>query len=225
MYFESGVAMLKLLIFDLDGTLVNSVADLADAANYALKNHGYPIHEEEKYNYFVGDGVWKLLERVLPESDRTNENINALHEDFAQYYNVHYRDKTRPYDGIPEVLEELRRHGYMLAVASNKPDEFTKTIVNYFFPKTFSYIQGGLDGVPKKPEPQIVFSIMDKLSVSSEECLFIGDTNVDIFTGKNSGIRTVGCLWGFRDYEELYSAGADEIILDPKELLDITNQL
>lgn len=217
--------MLKLLIFDLDGTLVNSIADLAEATNYALKKHGYPVHDEVKYNYFVGDGVLKLIERAMPDGEKTEERIKTLREDFSEYYNVHYKDKTRPYNGIPEVLNELREKGFQLAVASNKPDEFTKIIVNHFFPETFSYIQGGLDGVPKKPNPQVVFSIMDKFSVSSEECLFIGDTNVDILTGKNSGAHTIGCLWGFRDYEELSSVGADYIISEPKEILDITNRL
>lgn len=217
--------MIKLLIFDLDGTLVNSIADLAEATNYALKKHGYPVHDEEKYNYFVGDGVLKLIERALPEEDRTEERILALRKEFSQYYDVHYKDKTRPYDGIPEVLKKLRDSGYQLAVASNKPDEFTKVIVNHFFPETFSCIQGGLDGVPKKPDPQIVFSILEKFSVSPGECLFIGDTNVDILTGKNAGLHTIGCLWGFRDYEELSLAGADNIISDPKEILDIANQI
>lgn len=215
--------MLKLLIFDLDGTLVNSVADLADATNYALNKYGYPIHDEEKYNYFVGNGVLKLIERALPENERTEEQIKILREDFSEYYNVHYKDKTRPYNGIPEVLHKLRKKGLQLAVASNKPDEFTKIIVNHFFPDTFSCVQGGLDGVPKKPDPQIVLSIMEKFSVSPDECLFIGDTNVDILTGKNSGVCTIGCLWGFRDFEELSSAGADYIISDPEEILDITN--
>lgn len=212
--------MIKLLIFDLDGTLVNSIEDLADASNYALTKHGFPSHEKEKYNYFVGDGVMLLLKRALPENNRDDHTIDLIKADFSEYYNRNYSTKTKPYEGLSELLSALKAKGLRMAVASNKPDEFSKIIVEHFFEGLFEMVQGNKPDVPKKPDPQIVFEILEKLNVDKSECLFVGDTNVDIRTGKSAGVKSVGCLWGFRDLEELQEAEADYIISKPSEILN-----
>ena len=210
---------MKLAIFDLDGTLVDSLGDLADACNNGLKKMGYPVHELEKYRYFVGDGVLKLVERILPEDKRSEENISALKAEFDSYYNVHYADKTHPYDGIVSLLDALSAKGVKLAVASNKPDEFTKSVVNVFFEGKFDMVLGKCPDTEKKPAPDILLKIMDALDVSADETVMIGDTNVDIRTAKNAGVSSIGCLWGFRTMEELEQAGADHIVSSPNEIL------
>ena len=210
---------MKLAIFDLDGTLVDSLGDLADACNNGLKKMGYPVHELEKYRYFVGDGVLKLVERILPEDKRSEENISALKAEFDSYYNVHYADKTHPYDGIVSLLDALSAKGVKLAVASNKPDEFTKSVVNVFFVGKFDMVLGKCPDTEKKPAPDILLKIMDALDVSADETVMIGDTNVDIRTAKNAGVSSIGCLWGFRTMEELEQAGADNIVSSPNEIL------
>lgn len=210
---------MKLAIFDLDGTLVDSLGDLADACNNGLKKMGYPVHELEKYRYFVGDGVLKLVERILPEDKRSEENISALKAEFDSYYNVHYADKTHPYDGIVSLLDALSAKGVKLAVASNKPDEFTKSVVKVFFEGKFDMVLGKCPDTEKKPAPDILLKIMDALDVSADETVMIGDTNVDIRTAKNAGVSSIGCLWGFRTMEELEQAGADHIVSSPNEIL------
>lgn len=210
---------MKLAIFDLDGTLVDSLGDLADACNNGLRKFGYPVHELEKYRYFVGDGVLKLVERILPEEKRSEESIAALKAEFDSYYNVHYADKTHPYDGIVSLLDKLAERGVKLAVASNKPDEFTKAVVKVFFEGKFDMVVGKCPDTEKKPAPDILLKIMDALDVSADETVMIGDTNVDIRTAKNAGVSSIGCLWGFRTMEELEQAGADHIVSSPNEIL------
>ena len=216
--------MIKLAIFDLDGTLVNSIDDLADAVNKALKECGFPTHSVEKYYYFVGDGVKNLIERALPENFKSEENIIKVQAIFAKNYEKNYINKTHVYDGIIELSQELKKLNVKLAVASNKPDDFTKKIIAELFPKgLFDLVKGNTKGVPHKPNPQIVEDILLKLEIEKSDCIFIGDTNVDIRTGKNAGMKTVGCLWGFRDLEELQKAGADFIVSHPLEILKQIN--
>ena len=211
---------MKLIIFDLDGTLVNSLDDLAAAANHALKKYGYPSHDTEKYRYFVGDGVPKLIERALPEEKRSDDVILKVKSDFDNYYKEHYSDFTQQYEVIPELIRKLKEEGYMLAVASNKPDEFTQIIVERLFGNIFDLVVGKRPDTEKKPAPDIIFKIIEELSCSAEETVMIGDSNVDIFTAKNAGIRSVGCLWGFRTAEELKSAGADNLVSVPIDILN-----
>ncbi len=212
---------MKLVIFDLDGTLINSLDDLADAANYALKKFGYPVHPVESFKYFVGNGVPKLIERVLPENERTPERIEEVKSVFDLYYNNHSTDKTRPYDGIEELVAALKKNGYKIAVASNKSDSFTQALVKQFFGNSFDYVQGALPGVPKKPEPDIVYSIMSRLGSEKNDTYFAGDSNVDMFTAKNAGVTAIGCLWGFRTKEELLSGGADHLAEKPSDIYNI----
>lgn len=211
---------MKLIIFDLDGTLVNSLDDLAAAANQALKKHGFPIHENEKYKYFVGNGVPKLIERALPENMRTDTVISMVKSDFDAYYSKHYADCTKPYDGINDLLRTLKERGYKLAVASNKPDEFTSVIVTQLFGDIFDFISGKREDTPKKPAPDIIFKIMKASCVNAENTVMIGDSDVDIITAENAGISSIGCLWGFRTADELKKAGADHLASSPSEILN-----
>lgn len=215
---------MKLIIFDLDGTLVDSLADLAASANYTMSQMGYPSHPVESFRYFVGNGVPKLLERCLPEGKRTEENIAAAREIFAGYYNVHYADKTRPYEGIPELLDALKNRGIKTAVATNKSEEFARSIIEKFFVDSDLTVRGGREGIPKKPAPDIAFGIMEDLGAVPENTYFAGDSDVDMYTAKNAGIRSIGCLWGFRTREELLSGGAYRLAEKPADILKILGE-
>ncbi len=214
---------MKTAIFDLDGTLVNSLTDIAEASNYALRKLGFPEHELSKYNYFVGDGVKTLIERILPE-DNQNKFDETL-KIYNDYYNTHYTVKTYVYDGIMETLKKLHVNGVKLAVASNKTAIFTKNVVKHYFgDELFSVVCGKEEHRPTKPNPEIIFEVMEKLNVTDNECFMIGDTNIDIKTGKNAGIKTIGCLWGFRTLEELTDANADFIAEKPNDIFKIILQ-
>lgn len=213
--------MKKLLIFDLDGTLVNSLEDLANAVNIGLQKMGYAIHDVEKYRYFVGNGAFKLCERALPENARSKENIDTLKNHFAKYYAVHFCDKTALYDGIAQLLCKLKQMGIMLAVASNKPHCDCLRIVSKLFDDgLIDIVSGGDNGFDKKPAPDIVLDIMQRCETSACDTLFIGDSDVDIKTAKNAQIESVGCLWGFRTQKELTEAGADFIAKHPLDILN-----
>jgi len=210
---------MKLAIFDLDGTLVNSLADIAEAANYSLRQLGFPTYELSRFNYFVGDGLKELIHRILPEDkqDKFDDAISL----YKEYYGKNYMVKTTVYDGISELLEKLSQNGVTLAVASNKTAVFTENVVkNYFGDKLFSSVMGREENRPTKPEPAIIHDIISNLNAKDYECFMIGDTNIDIRTGKNAGIKTIGCLWGFRTLEELTSAGADFIAQKPEDIID-----
>lgn len=210
--------MYKLVIFDLDGTLVNSLEDLANACNQALSHYGFPVHELDKFRYFVGDGVPMLIRRALPEAHRDDETIALVKKRFDEIYGRTYNVCTRPYDGITETLDRLEADGIMTAVASNKPDEFTQLIVSELFENRFSYISGKKDSFQKKPDPGIVFHIMEKLGVTAAETLFAGDSSVDMQTAANAGCESIGCTWGFRTTEELKANGACYIADTPMDI-------
>ncbi len=216
--------MVKYIIFDLDGTLVNSIYDLADSVNSVLLQNGYKTHPLESFYYFVGNGTLKLVERALPEDKRTDEEIERVHEQFAEHYSKNYLNKTVPYEGVRNLLDELNNLGVEYAVASNKTDIFTREIIEKLFPENkFDKIMGKKDGNPTKPNPKIVYDILSGKDLKDSEILFVGDSNVDIQTGHNANIKSVGCLWGFRDKKELEEAGADFLISSPYELLEIIN--
>lgn len=218
--------MIKHIIFDLDGTLVNSIYDLGDSVNNVLKRNGYPIHDYEKYYYFVGNGTVKLCERALPVDKRTQKEIEKIHSEFQEEYKLNYKNKTRSYDGIEKMLTSLSDMNIKYSVASNKTDRFSKIIVSELLKdNNFSYVYGKKEGYKTKPDPQLVYDIIENENLKKSEVLFVGDSNVDIKTGHNAGIKSVGCLWGFRDYDELQSAGADYIIKKPEELLEIVKKL
>lgn len=214
--------MKKLYIFDLDGTLVNSLFDLADSMNNVLEKHGFPLHETDEYKYFVGNGTLKLVERAIPESERNEEKIKAIHAEFSDEYKKRAIEKTKPYAGINELLKKLKGQGCFIAVASNKPDQFSRFIVETLFGNdTFDLVSGKKEGVPAKPAPDIILDIMDKLGADRDSTVLSGDSDVDVMTAHNAGIECIGCTWGFRGEQELRSAGADYIAYDPMEIINL----
>lgn len=210
----------QLVIFDLDGTLLDTVADLANATNQALERCGYPTHPTQAYYKFVGNGINKLFARALPAECRTEENIQRIRSLFIPYYNEHNADCSCPYSGIIDLLHELQEGGVQLAVASNKYHEATLKLVRHFFPNvTFAAIYGQREEVPIKPAPDIVFDILRDTGVPKEEVLYVGDSGVDMQTALNAGVESVGVAWGFRSEEELQENGAVHIVHQAEEIL------
>ena len=217
-----------IIIFDLDGTLLNTIDDLGYACNYALEKTGYPTYPIEAYPAKVGNGINNLIRRALPEADRTEENVLRVREYFVPYYNEHNCDYTRPYEGIPEVLATLKAQGHLLAVASNKYQAATEKIVNHFFPGVFDVILGEREGIERKPNPQIVFDILDRCAkrtkttnAEGQKTLYIGDSLVDFETAKNAKVPFVACSWGFVAREILVEAGIAHIIDQPEEIITL----
>lgn len=218
--------MKRLVIFDLDGTLLNTIGDLAEATNYALVQCGYPQHPVEDYNMFVGNGIAKLFERALPEAERTEENIARMRSFFVPYYDSHNTCRTKPYDGIVDLLIALRQRGVALAVASNKYQRATEKLVAHFFPDIrFSAVFGQREGIPVKPDPAIVYDILSAAALTADETLYVGDSGVDMMTAGAAGICSVGVTWGFRSREELEKAGACHLVDTPHEILSIAESL
>lgn len=213
--------MYKLCVFDLDGTLINSLGDLADSTNYALKKHGFEEKPLENFTHYVGDGVPMLIKRAL-DKNCSEEAANAVLTDFNEFYSKHYANKTKAYNGIMELLKALCEKKIKIAVLSNKPDNFVKIIVKTLFPSiNFASVQGKIEGLPKKPDPSALNTIIENLKADKNEVLYIGDSNVDIFTGHNAGVKACGAVWGFRGREELEKAGADYLADIPLDILKV----
>ena len=211
--------MKKLVIFDLDGTLLNTIADLANSTNYALKVLGYPIHEPDKYNFMVGNGINKLFERALPDGEKTEENVLRVRQEFVPYYDQHNADKSRPYPGVTELLETLQPAGMQLAVASNKYQAATEKLIAHYFPNIkFTAVFGQREGIPVKPDPIIVKEILQIAKVQEEETLYVGDSGVDMQTAINAGVTSCGVTWGFRPRTELESFHPDHIVDNAEEI-------
>ena len=211
--------MKKLVIFDLDGTLLNTIADLANSTNYALKVLGYPIHEPDKYNFMVGNGINKLFERALPNGEKTEENVLRVRQEFVPYYDQHNADKSRPYPGVTELLETLQTAGMQLAVASNKYQAATEKLIAHYFPNIkFTAVFGQREGIPVKPDPIIVKEILQIAKVQEEETLYVGDSGVDMQTAINAGVTSCGVTWGFRPRTELESFHPDHIVDNAEEI-------
>lgn len=205
--------MKKLIIFDLDGTLLNTIADLAHSTNYALSKLGYPTHEMEKYNFMVGNGINKLFERALPEGAKTEENVLRVRKEFIPYYDKHNADYSSPYPGIPELLTYLPSKGIQLAVASNKYQSATQKLIAHYFPEIhFTAVFGQREGINVKPDPTIVFDILKLTDVSKEEVLYVGDSGVDMQTAANAGVTACGVTWGFRPRTELEEFSPEYIV-------------
>ena len=212
--------MYKHVIFDLDGTLLNTIDDLADAGNHVCTLHSWPTHTVDAFKLMVGNGIPKLVERFAPQGT-SQEMLDQAYQEFMDWYGVHKEDKTAPYAGMPEVAKALREAGVSIAVLSNKADVMAGPVVEHYYPGIFPVVQGALPGLPTKPDPTLLHKLMERLGATREDTLFVGDSNVDIRTAKNGGLTGCGVLWGFRSREELEAAGADVIVSTPQELQDL----
>ncbi len=212
--------MVQLVLFDLDGTLLDTIGDLAAACNAVLARRELPQHSYEEYCHFVGNGILRLVERALPEDLRTPEIVAAVRADFVAYYTAHIDLHTKPYAGIPELLKELSRRGISVAVASNKFQAGTEKLIRLFFPDTaFVAVLGQRVGVPLKPDPTVVREICATTGISPEEVLYVGDSGIDMQTAAAAGVRSVGVTWGFRSREELIETGAHHLVDRPEQIL------
>lgn len=216
--------MKKLVIFDLDGTLLNTIADLALSTNYALNKLGYPTHEVEAYNFMVGNGINKLFERALPEGEKTEENVLRVRKEFVPFYDMHNADESRPYPGIPELLSRLQDAGIQVAVASNKYQAATQKLIAHYFPTIkFTAVFGQRDGVNVKPDPTIVFDILKIANIEKNDVLYVGDSGVDMQTAANAGVTACGVTWGFRPRAELEEFNPAYIVDSAKEIECLLN--
>lgn len=214
--------MYQTVIFDLDGTLLDTLEDLRDGVNYVMRREGYPERTLEEIRAFVGNGIHKLIERAVPHG-LSCEKLEEVFEEFRRYYTAHCQLKTRPYDGITEVLEALKKKGIRLAIVSNKNDAAVKELAGEYFG---AYIEqkaaiGEREGIGRKPSPDAVFEAMCLLGAKKETTLYVGDSEVDRETAKNAGLACVSVAWGFRDEELLQSLQPEYLIRKPKELLSI----
>ena len=212
--------MYEHVIFDLDGTLLNTIDDLADTGNHVCTLHGWPTHTVDAFKLMVGNGIPKLVERFAPQGT-SQEMLDQAYQEFMDWYGVHKEDKTAPYAGMPEVAKALREAGVSIAVLSNKADVMAGPVVEHYYPGIFPVVQGALPGLPTKPDPTLLYKLMERLGATQEDTLFVGDSNVDIRTAKNGGLTGCGVLCGFRSREELEVAGADVIVSTPQELQDL----
>lgn len=206
------------IIWDLDGTLLNTLEDLTDSVNYMLSIHNYPQRSIEEIRSFVGNGLAKLTERALPDTV-TPEEYNTCLSEFKAYYKMHMQDKTGPYEGILDVLKTLQTKGYHMAVVSNKADAAVKELIPIYFGDLLPVAIGDMEGREKKPAPDSVYEAMKQLGVTKEECIYIGDSDVDVNTAKNSGIPGIAVLWGFRTKEQLEAVGATTFAETPEDLI------
>ncbi len=217
--------MKQLVIFDLDGTLLNTIDDLGLATNYALATLGYPTHPLAAYPSMVGNGVRKLLQRALPSGMDTEEQIEKLRTVFTQYYDDHCIDHSLPYPGIPELLHKLQALGIKVAVASNKYHEAVVKLIRHYFPDIeWSAVMGQKEGVPVKPDPSIVFEILSCSPTPKSEVLYVGDSGVDMETARRACVESVGVTWGFRPISELKSYYADHIVQNPIEIVALAER-
>ncbi len=212
----------KLVIFDLDGTLLDTIGDLAVSCNHILAQFGHPTHPTDAYPMFVGNGIAKLLERALPAECREAEYVERVKLSFVEYYSVHIAEHTRPYDGVLGLLNRLEELGVKLAVASNKFHKGTVALIDHFFGcDRFASVYGQRVGVPIKPDPTVVEQIITEAGVSRDEVLYVGDSGVDMRTALAVGVRSVGVTWGFRSREELAEAGATYLVDRAEEILKL----
>lgn len=211
---------IKAVLFDLDGTLANSLFDLAASTNFALDKFGYPSQPAERFKLFAGDGIPKMIERAMPQHEVSVERISELKNLFLTHYAEHYADNTVAYDGMCELVSELKQKGYFVAVVTNKAQEMAEVVVNKLYGDVFHLIYGQREGIPTKPDPTLTLMAMETLGVKPEECVFVGDSGMDVITGVNSGAYPIGVLWGFRESKELLSGGAKSLVQSSGELLN-----
>jgi phosphoglycolate phosphatase len=210
--------MYRTVIFDLDGTLLNTIEDLADAGNWVCRRNGWPEHTTEAYRQMVGHGIPNLVMQFSPVNSRGPLLLRNTQAQFSEYYGAHNLDKTAPFAGIADMLETLRSRGVALAVYSNKADEFSRVIVEHFFPGVFQVVRGKVSGVPVKPDPAGVRAVLRELGAAAAETLFVGDSDVDMETAQNAGLPSCGVTWGYRRREELAASGAEHLADTAAEL-------
>lgn len=211
--------MVKAALFDLDGTLTNTLSDIASAMNRSLRLHGLPEFSVNDYRYLVGDGVRKLAERACRGQTALEDSVRA---EYQAYYRDHAQEQTAPYDGVEGMLEQLRRQGIRLAVFSNKPHADTCTVVKHYFPDVdFEVVRGQVEGTPVKPDPAGALAIAEEMGLKPEEFVYLGDTATDMRCAENAGMRPIGVLWGFRTAEELLESGAQALIEHPSQLMGL----
>jgi len=213
------------IIFDLDGTLLDTLADLANSVNTVLATHGLPVHDIDAYRYFVGDGVRVLMQRVLPQGEQSDDKLDAFVAAFRQEYDRNWNVETRPFDGVPEMLDALTARRLPLAVLSNKPDNYTKMCVAELLPRwTFDIVVGSRPDVPRKPDATAALEIARSLAAAPGQILYLGDTDVDMKTAARAGMFPVGALWGYRSREELEAGGARALVEHPSDLLALLSE-
>ncbi len=214
--------MKQLVIFDLDGTLLNTIGDLAACCNTTLEKHDLPTHSDEDYNAFVGNGIMRLVERAIPEELRTEELVAEVRKDFVELYTENIAIHTTPYTGVTELLKRLTKQGIEVAIASNKFQAGCVKLAKHYFPEVrFVAVLGQRPGIALKPDPYIIRDIMQLSSYTPDRILFVGDSGVDMMTAAAAGVDSVGVTWGFRTREELTKAGATHVVDDALEVLDL----
>ncbi len=212
--------MKQLVIFDLDGTLLNTIGDLCASCNTILERHNLPTYDMDTYRSFVGSGIMRLVEQIIPEELRTKEFVAELRAEFLEYYYENISTYSTIYPEIEHLLVALKKRDVAVAVASNKFQDGSRKLISHFFPKIdFDVVFGQRPGVELKPNPQILRDIMQVTSYSADKVLFVGDSGIDIDTARAAGVESVGVTWGFRSREELEASGADHIVDSPKEIL------
>ena len=216
----------KIIIFDLDGTLLNTLDDLTDSTNAMLEKFNYPKRTKEEVKNFVGNGVDKLIERAIPDG-RNNPDFENCIKTFKKIYSENMYNKTEPYDGIIDMLEILRKNNYKTAVVSNKFDTAVKELCEKYFPNLIDFSAGEneISGIRKKPAPDTIFKVLEYFNLKSENAVYIGDSEVDIQTAKNSDMQCISVCWGFKDRNFLISNGAEKIINNPSEIIEILKNL
>lgn len=210
------------IVFDLDGTLLNTLNDLGNAVNRVLSQHGFPAHKLDKYRYFVGDGAKMLVIRALPEHQRNEKVIDTCLQDFKNDYGQHWNVETSLYDGIPDMLDKLSSRRIKLAILSNKPHEFTIRCVTEFLSKwIFDVVLGQQTSIPLKPHPAAAFEVADRMNIPVSSFLYLGDSAVDMQTAVAAGMYPVGAMWGFRSPEELKENGAKALLQYPSDIFTL----
>ena len=214
--------MKKNIVFDLDGTLLNTLEDIAISANFALVTLGFEAQESEKYRYFVGEGVFKLFENIFASNPQSPELIQHAVSLFESHYAKQFNQNTKLYEGISKMLSFLQKKGYKMAILSNKPDSFVKMCVFKYLNKwQWEVVYGARENIPRKPDPQGAYDIAKALHVSPQECFYLGDTMIDMQTAKNAGMIALGALWGFREEAELKEHGADYLLKNPSDVIKL----
>ena len=215
---EINMDIVKAIVFDMDGTLLDTLHDLTNAVNVTLGRYGLPEKTVAEVCKVVGNGARNLMKGVVPESEN-HPDFEAIFEDYKTYYASHCEEETKPYKGIWELLQELKKRNYKMAVVSNKPDGAVKILAEKYFPGCFQVAIGDMEGYQRKPAPDLVYKALEELGVKKEEAIYVGDSDVDLMTAMNAELPCVSVTWGFRDREELEENHADAIIASPAELL------